>query len=269
MKTAIFILAMFPLMTSMPTISAQSEEESIPERPAVIFVKGGTFQMGNNEGKPDEVPEHNVTLHDFSIGKYPVTVKQYKMFCAATNRKMPKAPKWGWHDNHPIVNITYDDAQSYCNWLSQQYGGGWRLPTEAEWEYAAGGGHTDGHNLYSGGEDMESVGWYSKNSGKQTHPVGLKHPNVLGLYDMSGNVFEWCSDWYGEKYYAESPEENPAGVAYEQAMVSGSFFARCRVMRGGSWHQDTAAARVTARGYYLPARKWYNIGFRVVYLPSE
>lgn len=137
MKITIQILALC-LFTSS-TIFAQAPA-TIPEKPEVILVQGGTFQMGSNQ-ETDEKPIHSVTLSSYSIGNYKVTVGQYKAFCTATGKSMPEAPSWGWNDKHPIANVNYNDAVSYCNWLGEKYGSDWRLPTEAEWEYAARGGN--------------------------------------------------------------------------------------------------------------------------------
>lgn len=232
------------------------------DKPEVIFVKGGTFQMGNDSGeKDDEKPAHSVTISDFSIGKYPVTVGQYKMFCEATRREMPNEPRWGWNDNHPMVNINYKDAISYCDWLNKKYGGNWRLPTEAEWEYTSRGGNQSRGHIYSGNSDLEAVAWHYKNSGGQTQDVGRKKPNELGIYDMSGNVWEWCNDFYSANYYTYSPKDNPKGAG---PYTSGPHD---RVLRGGSWYSDSSICRVTFRHKRGSSDRWYDYGFRVVFTP--
>jgi formylglycine-generating enzyme required for sulfatase activity len=267
MKNAIFLLTTCLLiLAGARGAGAQVKAEAVPGKPEVILVKGGTFSMGRADAERDEAPVHRVTVHDFSIGKYPVTVGQYKKFCEATKRKMPKAPDWGWHDDHPMVNVTYYDAVNYCKWLSRQYGGQWRLPSEAEWEYAARGGSQSGEYPYSGSDDLEAVGWFQDNSGDRTHTVGCKKPNELGIYDMSGNVWEWCGDWYAPGYYAESPAEDPVGPVFERPAIL-CLFSRCRVLRGGNWYLGASYCRVTDRSYHIPKRKWYNRGFRVVFLP--
>lgn len=223
-------------------------------KPEVAFVKGGTFQMGNANGQESEQPVHSVTLDDFSIGKYEVTVLQYRRFCDVTKRRMPYIPQWGWDNNHPIVNVKYDDAVAYCNWLKEEYGGNWRLPTEAEWEYAARGGDQSKGYIYSGDNDLNNVGWFGENSGNQPHRVGSKHPNELGIYDMTGNVWEWCSDWFGYYYYANSPSHNPTGPASEAY----------KVQRGASWGYPASKCYVTIRTIAPPSSPWSSAGFRVV-----
>lgn len=226
---------------------------TIPDKPEVVFVEGGTFTMG--DGSDSDNPAHTVTLSSYSIGKYPVTVGQYKKFCDATGRSMPeKTPAWGWQDKHPMVYVTYNDAVAYCNWLGEEYGGDWRLPTEAEWEYAARGGNKKERYTYSGGNDLDRVGWYADNAGGQTNSVGRKSPNGLGIYDLSGNVYEWCRDWYDQDYYFNSPQSNPRGS------TSGSF----RIVRGGSWNNSAASCRVAIRTDFLPSASYKITGFRVV-----
>jgi len=233
-----------------------SQAQTIPDKPEVVFVQGGTFQMGSNDGGIYEKPVHSVTVSDFSIGKYEVTVGQYKKFCESTGRSMPDAPSWGWNNSHPMVNVSYDDAEAYCEWLGKTYGSNWRLPTEAEWEYAAGGGRKSSGYTYSGSNNLEAVAWFAaNNAGLKTHAVGTKSPNELGIYDMSGNVLEWCKDWYGSDYYTNSPNNNPQGPA------SGSV----RVLRGGSWSGSAVHLRVTRRSYATPKNRNHGLGFRVVW----
>lgn len=246
----IFICILILIIYKLP---AQAPA-TIPEKPEMVFVKGGTFNMGSNSGESDEKPVHNVTLSSYSIGKYEVTVGQYKAFCTATGRAMPYAPSWGWNDKHPMVNVSYNEAVSYCNWLGEKFGGDWRLPTEAEWEYAARGGNNSNGYTYAGGDKLENLGWFADNAGEQTQAVGRKKPNELGLYDMSGNVLEWCSDWYDAGYYATSPATNPKGSS------SGKY----RVLRGGSLYNDATYCRVANRNSDAPAYRSDDCGFRVV-----
>lgn len=224
--------------------------------PEMVLVEGGTFTMGDEWGigSEDELPTHEVSLNNFKISKTEVTVKQYRQFCLETNRTMPNAPSWGWQDNNPITKINRMDAVSYCFWLGKKMGGQYRLPTEAEWEYAARGGNSSKGFKYSGGQSMDSVGWFDENSNGRTQVVASKKPNELGLYDMSGNVWEWCSDWYGKNYYAESPSNNPQGPS------SGST----RVLRGGGWGSDASRSRVAIRRNTNPNNRYNFDGFRVV-----
>jgi len=229
---------------------------TIPVKPEVVLVQGGTFTMGSNAADAgyDQKPTHSVTVSTFSIGKYEVSWGQYKAFCTATGRLLPSAPEWGINDKHPVVNVNYNDCVAYCNWLGETCGGDWRLPTEAEWEYAARGGNKSSGYTYSGGNDLLQVGWNADNAGGQTQSAGRKKPNELGLYDMSGNVWEWCMDWYSDSYYAASPASNPRGP------TSGSR----RVLRGGSWDYSAAGCRVADRDNYDPSRRNSRFGFRVV-----
>ena len=224
--------------------------------PEMILVEGGTFTMGDEhgEGDSDEQPLHEVTLKTYKISKTPVTVAQYRAYCRATGRSMPDPPSWGWIDSHPMVNVTWHDAVAYTDWLAEKMDADYRLPTEAEWEYAARGGNKSKGTKYSGGRSIDMVGWYTENSGGQTRPVATKNPNELGIYDMSGNVWEWCRDWYGGDYYANSPSSNPKGPA------SGSS----RVLRGGGWYYDASYCRVANRNRYDPRYLSDNGGFRVV-----
>lgn len=227
---------------------------SFPTKPEVIFVQGGTFTMGSNQGGEDEQPVHRVRLSDFSIGKYEVTVSQYRAFCVDSGRKMPEEPTWGWNANEPIVHVSYLDAVAYCRWLTEKYGGTWRLPTEAEWEYAARGGSQSKGYTYAGGDDLEEVAWYMYNSWNQPNPVGTKKPNELGIYDMSGNVSERCADWYGP--YPSTEVTDPLGPASGEG----------RILRGGSWFFYENNSRITSRSYDGPANKSQFSGFRVVFM---
>ena len=224
--------------------------------PEMITVEGGTFTMGDTEmeGEGDEQPPHEVTLKTFQMSKTPVTVALYRQFCNETGKNMPDPPSWGWIDNHPMVNISWHDAVGYTDWLADKTSKNYRLPTEVEWEYAARGGNKSNENKYAGGRSLDLVGWYKENSNGTTQPVAQKRPNELGLYDMSGNVWEWCRDWYSSDYYAGSPKDNPRGPA------TGSF----RVLRGGSWGGGAARCRVAGRNFNYPGYRDGYLGFRVV-----
>jgi len=204
---------------------------------------GDTF----NEGDYDEKPVHSVTVSDFYIGKYEVTQKQWVEI-------MGSNPSYFKGDNRPVENVSWNDVQEFIRKLNEKTGGNFRLPTEAEWEYAARGGNKSRGYKYSGSNNVGEVAWYWNNSGKKTHPVGTKKPNELGIYDMSGNVWEWCADWYDKNYYQNSPRNNPKGPA------SGSS----RVLRGGSWVHDENYLRCSDRYYFTPNFRSYIIGFRLV-----
>ena len=236
--------------------------------PEMILVKGGTYKMGSNSGEADEKPVHSVTLSDFYIGKYEVTVAQYKQYCNEVGKKLPPEPKaewyeeyknavkWIWRDDYPIVNITWREAEDYCSWLSKKTGQKYTLPTEAQWEYAARGGNKSGNYRYSGSDNIAKVAWYDETTfEKGPRAVGTLKPNELGIYDMSGNAWEWCQDFFG-KYSAEA-QKNPTGPANSPY----------RVIRGGSWYYVAHLARVTARDGPYPHYTNYNYGFRVARLP--
>lgn len=221
----------------------------------MVSVEGGTGMMGcrDDECSKDEEPQHKALLKGFFIGKYEVKVSEYKQFCESTGHSMPAQPDWGWNDNHPVVNVSYDDAVAFCEWLSKTSGKKYRLPTEAEWEYAARGGNRTKDFKYSGSDKAEDVAWFSPLA-KSTNEVGQKKPNELGIYDMSGNVYEWCFDWYSKDYYKNAELRFPKGPA------SGNN----RVIRGGSWAFDASQSRVAKRYKRDPGYKYYGLGFRVV-----
>jgi formylglycine-generating enzyme required for sulfatase activity len=158
-------------------------------------------------------------------------------------------------DTHPVIHVSWNDAVAYCEWLNELPAGqkGYRLPTEAEWEYAARGGEHRDKYIYAGSDNIDEVAWYWDNSKMTTHPVGQKKANALGLHDMSGLVWEWCSDWYGADYYKNSPADNPKGPA------SGSG----RVVRGGSWGGYPQSCRVAYRDGLAPGDRSLNVGFRL------
>lgn len=218
-----------------------------------VFVPGGNFPR---EGSV-------VTISSFYIGKYEVTQTQYQALTGSD------PSRFTGDANRPVEGVTWYDAVSFCNALSAKEGlqpvyvidgtevsadftrNGWRLPTEAEWEYAARGGGAGKGHTYAGSDDIDAVAWYGGRSGAQTMPVGGKAPNELGLYDMSGNVFEWCHDWYGE--YGKGPQADPRGPA------SGYL----KVMRGGSWYRDAVACAVYFRVFNRPDYSRGGLGFRV------
>jgi formylglycine-generating enzyme required for sulfatase activity len=217
--------------------------------PELVFVQGGTFQMGSNSGDEDEKPAHSVTLSDFSVGKFEVTQAQWKEI-------MGTAPSiFSGCDNCPVEHVSWDDVQSFIQKLNARTGKSYRLPTEAEWEYAARGGNKSKGFTYSGSNDLAAVAWYDSNSGSITHPVGQKFANELRIYDMNGNVWEWCSDWYGA--YSSSTQTNPKGIS------SGQF----RVVRGGSWSDSANDCRSSIRRSYYTGRGNDFLGFRLVLSP--
>ncbi|MBQ7310163.1 MAG: SUMF1/EgtB/PvdO family nonheme iron enzyme [Alistipes sp.] len=218
----------------------------------MVFVQGGTFTMGATSGDADEKhkPAHSVTLSDYYIGKYEVTQAQWRAV-------MGDNPSHFQGDNLPVDNVSWDDIQLFLRKLNAKTGKNFRLPTEAEWEYAARGGNQSKGYKYSGSNTLGDVAWYRDNSGSKTHPVGQKQPNELGVYDMSGNICEWCSDWYGS--YSSSPQSNPKGPN------SGTY----RVQRGGAgWFFLAKCCRVSHRGNGPPDHRDELYGFRLACSPD-
>ncbi len=216
----------------------------------MVFVEGGIFTMGTSSEQDDdaevyEKPAHQVTVSSFYIGKYEVTQAQW----VAIMDSNPSSFKGG---DRPVENVSWDDIQEFLRKLNAQAGGRYRyrLPTEAEWEYAARGGNQSRGYKYSGSNDPDRVAWYEDNSGSQTHPVGRKSPNELGIYDMPGNVWEWCQDWY---------EAYPSAAQTDPADFSRSF----RVLRGGSWGDRAWRCRVSLRSFSTPDYRSGYGGFRL------
>ena len=160
-------------------------------------------------------------------------------------------------NDYPVVCVSWNDAVSFCTWLSEKTGETYRLPTEAEWEYACRAGTETSYYTGNSESDLGSAGWYKSNSDLKTRPVGQKKANAFGLYDMYGNVCEWCNDWFDSGYYSQSPSNNPTGPS------SGSY----RVMRSGSWINSARYCRSAYRNWYTPTYTNYNLGFRVVRRP--
>lgn len=220
----------------------------------MVYVKGGTFQMGVTSEQGDdaydyEKPVHSVTLSDYYIGKHEVTQGLWKAVMGSNPSNFANG------DNYPVETVSWNDVQEFLSKLNQLTGKKYVSPTEAQWEYAARGGEKSQGYKYSGGNDIGKVAWYNGNSKSSTHPVGTKKANELGIYDMSGNVDEWCQDWYDD--YSSEAETNPTGPE------SGSL----RVMRGGSWTDDAGHCRVSNRGGHSPGNRYYYYGFRLVLLP--
>ena len=219
----------------------------------MVYVEGGTFTMGatseqSGEASFNESLTHSITLDSFYIGECEVTQAQWQKI-------MGNNPSYFKGDSRPVELVSWEEAQNFCRELSAITGKTYLLPTEAQWEYSARGGkHSKGYK-YSGSYAIDAVAWYSDNSGGATHPVKQKQANELGLYDMSGNVWEWCSDWYG--LYSSSSHNNPTGAS------SGRY----RVLRGGSSSHIARSCRSSCRDRYAPSGRLDNSGFRVVCLP--
>lgn len=266
----------------------------------MVLIPAGSFFMGDNSGLDDEKPAHKVTItKPFYLGHHEVTVEQFRRFVEATgyatDAERGKGFKgaFGWNpvkmefqtnedyswrntgfaqsDTHPVVNVSWNDAMEFCKWLSRIEGKTFRLPTEAEWEYACRGGTT---TRYSHGNDPEGLaqvgnvadatfqGQYfelkaliqASDGYAYTSPAGSFLPNSFGVYDMHGNAWEWCADWYDPEYYAKSPADNPTGPATGEE----------RVYRGGGWFNCTRGCRSASRSAGFPENRNLTVGFRVL-----
>ena len=258
----------------------------------MVYVKGGTFMMGATSEQGDDVyidekPVHQVTLSDYYIGKYEVTQGLWEKVMGTTveqqrDKEVDSIVEWskemgemtveeyceemgmtmkqlrdesslyGIAPNYPMYWVSWDEVWEFCRKLTQLTGKKYALPTEAQWEYAARGGEKSKGCKYSGSNDIDKVAWCSDNSGKKIHLVGSKQPNELGIYDMSGNVLEWCQD----KYHAYNTQ-NSAGISSDSG----------RILRGGSWHSRAGGCRVSIRYCYTSSIRDFNLGSRVVCLP--
>ncbi len=260
------------------------EEQSPAIFPQMVFVKAASFSMGNTRNDPkgnEDETVHRVTIsYDYLIGKKEVTYAEFDVFCKSTGKKKPSDEGWG-RGTLPVVNVDWFDAVEYCNWLSEEEGFppaydsvgrwvdargsrtqdvsrvmGYRLPTEAEWELAArGGGDCESDFKFAGSNTLSSVGWYTWNSNDRAQPVGMKLPNSLGLFDMSGNAWEWCHDWYAEDGYGSGfvPQEDPTGPP------SGHR----RILRGGGWVGVEEYCRIAYRVSLAPGITFDYVGFRL------
>jgi sulfatase modifying factor 1 len=272
-RLSALILVLFLTFINLPVVLAAE----------MAFVQGGEFTMGDTLGNGLEFdrPAHRVRISDFYIAKYVLTFDEYDSFCDATGKIKPIDDKDGARSNKPVMHVSWYDAVEYCNWRSIQEGltpcytingsniscnfdaNGYRLPTEAEWEYAARGGNRSLGYIYSGSNNADDVAWYWDNSGHETHPVGQKQANELGLYDMSGNVWEMCWDWQGgTEYYRYCATlgtvVNPRGP--ESSSSSGR-----RIARGGSCNSFADSIQPSKRFSVDPSYNYGGgIGFRIV-----
>jgi formylglycine-generating enzyme required for sulfatase activity len=248
------------LVALLVFIGCKSSVQRHPGEPEMVKVKGGTFTMGTSEQGSDSYDAaHSVTVSSFSIGKYEVTQAQWKAIMGTTvsQQRDKTDPSWGLigeGDNYPMYYVSWYEAQEFIWRLNVVTGKNYRLPTEAEWEYAARGGKKSRDCKYSGSNNLDEVA-YSNSSRQKTHLagiVGTKKANELDIYDMSGNVWEWCQDWYGK--YSASSQQNPAGASNGYS----------HVCRGGSWDNREVNCRVVHRGYHDPDSRYAFLGFRVV-----
>ena len=245
-KAALLLLIVLVQTTSCRNVQKSS---NILDEPEMVFVQGGTFTMGcssewGDDCSYDDRPTHQVTVSNYYIGKYEVSQAQWK----AVMGYNPSSCKG---DNLPVESVTWDDVQEFIYKLNSLTGKSYRLPTEAEWEYAARGGNKSKGYKYSGSNDIDDVAWYRYNSGDTLQMVGTKAPNELGIYDMSGHVSEWCSDWYDDYHNFELV--NPKGPS------SGDY----HVYRGGGLNNDAWATLVSSRYGGSPDFHFYTLGFRL------
>ena len=274
----LFVVACFWIcLFSAPIFGQIRGDESKKKKdkllPEIVLVEGGEFPMGSGYGEIDEEPVHKVRLSDYYIGRYEVTNDEY---CAFLNLRLPgKRELDTWinttNDNfdiqkagktyfvvqdkgsYPVTQVSWYGASAYCEWLRQLTGEPYRMPTEAEWEFAARGGRKTHQYVYAGSKDVGEVAWFAWNSEKEKHEIGTLKQNELTLYDMNGNVQEWCNDWYGEKYYEEMEIDGPSGPEKGHECV----------VRGGSWNLEMEYTRNEDRNKYSPNNKSTTIGFRV------
>jgi len=251
--------------------------------PEMIKITGGDFTMGN-ELYINEKPSHKVTLSNYSISKFEITNIQYCDFLNSyknetTTKELSDYPNetmcyeaeesgiqflngtWSvkeGYDNFPIIYVSWFGAYEYCKWLSNETGKKYSLPTEAQWEYAAGGGVL--HQTYAGTISKSTVGnfaWISTNSESKIHEVGTKSANVFGIYDMNGNVWEWCLDWLNTSFYTSAAVTNPVNLTPDES----------RANRGGSWYYDSSFCRNSYRNGFSPSAADFDLGFRIVSVP--
>ena len=242
--TAAYLLA-FPLSV----LAGTPPKVGVGEIP-LVQVKGGCFLMGDifDSGVADEKPAHEVCVGDFSLGRYPVTQKQWIGVMES------KPPQYREGDDLPVENVSWNDAQAFIRALNAKTGRKWRLPTEAEWEFAArSGGQKQKYPGTSSEAELEEYAWLESNSGLKTHPVGTRKPNGLGIYDMAGNVWQWVQDRYDRDYYRQSPRQNPKGDP----------FGANRILKGGSVYQQASYLRVSYRDYQDPDMRANCVGFRL------
>jgi formylglycine-generating enzyme required for sulfatase activity len=231
----------------------------------MIWVEGGSFLMGctSEQGQcdDDEKNVRRVTVDGFCIGMLEVTQSQWeKVMGTSVYKQRNKAnPQWnlsGVGPDYPMYYVSWDEATEFCRLLSNKTGKTYTLPTEAQWEYAARGGKKADGTKYAGSNVIDAVAWYGKNSSSTSHVCGSKRANALGIYDMSGNVWEWCKDWYASSY-----------VSYDTNNPTGPSSGSARMSRGGGWLNFASFCRVANRRYSAPSGRGYDLGFRVVCIP--
>jgi formylglycine-generating enzyme required for sulfatase activity len=237
----------------MALTPTRAEPSHLSLEPSLVHIPAAGFLMGSNAGQDCERPVHRVWVHSFGLAAMQVTNAEYERFLRATSAQAP--PFWSDpnsnHPQQPVSGVSWFEASRYCEWLSAQAGRAYRLPTEAEWEFAARGG-LEQKNFPWGDAPPESLSDYATRWQTGPEPVGRYAPNAFGLYDICDNVHEWCSDWYDPNYYAVSPEHNPRGPGQTKRKSS----------RGGSWRHHIKVARCSARSSIPPEFQYADYGFR-------
>lgn len=245
------ILVPVVLLLSLQTAFAQKHKDSKEQQVSIdmINVQGGKFDMGDDSAYIDRRPAHSVILKNFSIGTYEVTQAQWKAV-------MGNNPSKYVCDDCPVTNVSWNDIQQFIGKLNSMTGKHYRLPTEAEWEFAARGGNMENKEhmkKYSGREVLQYIAWFDRNSNDHQHPVGKKRANELGIHDMTGNVEEWTNDWYGKDYFSRRDVNDPQGPSGGNS----------KVVRGGSWQSEKNEVSVTRRFAYTPDTRATSLGFRL------
>lgn len=260
------------------TMSFAQDSNAWPE---MVKVESGTFNLGaskkDQQAEKDEKPALKVTVKQFYMSKFEVTVWEWKEYVKATGGQMPPMQKWGWNDDFPITNVTWEQAIEFCNWLSTKNGltpvyakrgpsyvcnfdaNGFRLPTVAEWEFAAHGGKKSKGYKYAGASDLELISWNVENSEARPHAYGSKYQNELGLFDMSGNVWEWCWDFYDENH-----NKGVKNGMVSDPNATGPRRGEKRIVKGGSWDSKQSFLRISNKVATLPGKTYEFYGFRLV-----
>lgn len=259
----LFLCVVYLLLSSGIVLAANPvAKDKIPVI-ELVMVKGGCFQMGDvfGGGDKDETPVHNVCVKDFYFGKYEVTQEQWQMVMGDNPSEFKTCGI-----KCPADSVSWEMAQDFIKKLNAMSKKNYRLPTEAEFEYAArSGGKNEKWAGTNNEESLVEYAWYSKNSNETSHPIGLKKPNALGLYDLSGNVREWCQDWYNDGFYAKSLKDAPVSSEAHKEIEAE---APDRSQRGGGWHDDSSMIRTVARRHNTPDSLYPAYGLRLV-LPVQ
>jgi len=242
----------------MPTTTSITSTSILALEPKLVSIPGGSFLMGSDSGQDCERPIHRVTVDSFLLAMTQVTNAEYERFLRATSALPPpfwQDPNFN-HPQQPVAGVSWHEAARYCGWLTAETGRTFRLPTEAEWEYAARAG-LDQKSFPWGDDPPQSLPGYATRWCTGPESVALDLPNAFGLYNMCDNVHEWCSDWYDPNYYAVSPERNPRGPG------DSSLKPARRSSRGGSWRHHIKVSRCSARSSIPPDFRYADYGFRV------